>query len=104
MDDPRPLIDNEEEVRFIYELQYGSLSLSEEAQNWYKTMDWLELTRRPRYIGLPCVVYYEPKKKNSFPDKKLWGVLMTIEFKKRPQADGILFVCANQTKAPPLKM
>jgi hypothetical protein len=98
----RPLYDSPSDVKFFKahaKLTTPRIELSLDC------LPWDEMINSPITVPLPCFIYFEPKTwPERLPNGKLWGVLMTFTnfgFNHRPHSDGIVFVCADQTKDPP---
>lgn len=99
---PRPFYDDEKDVQFLKCLYEGSESLSPTSIAAFASLPWDTLINTPQFIGLPCLVYYEPPRKHSprnLPTGKLWAILMTIRIDEtlRPKSDGIVFVIGDQS-------
>lgn len=103
-----PWIDSKSETKLSQMIDFllcGEEALSPTQQLAFTCIEWKKLMETPRFVGLPAIIYFEPKKgHNPFPTGKLWGVLMTFMYfgsDKRPRTDGIVFVCGNQWQPPP---
>jgi hypothetical protein len=100
----RYLYDNDDDIKFLRWLHTGPERLSVQQQVAWSSIDWEWCMRTPRFIGLPAIIYFSPKKHNPFPTGVLWAILMTFKFngeKKKPRYDGIVFVGGNQYEQPP---
>lgn len=98
-------IDDVKDV-FIYTwLALGPERLSFAQSFALRCMPWEVMISTPLHIFLPTVIYYTPRTPcRNLPTGHLWAVLMTLEETRtstRMTAEGVVFVCADQTKEPP---
>lgn len=66
---------------------------------------WESAIAAPLTIPLPCVIEYSPVGYDAYllPHGTIFGVLMEFRLTHRkPKAEGIVFVCGDQTKLPPV--
>jgi hypothetical protein len=102
MDSPRPLYDDLEEDFPHRELLYAS----DKIMTSLSCLKWEDLMKTPLTIGLPCLISFTPGKKSNaigLPTGSLWGVLMEFTVfgpRKRPKADGVVFICGDQKNKP----
>jgi hypothetical protein len=100
----RYFYDDDNDIKFMKWLNEGPEALSIEQQLAFAAIDWEWCMHNPRFIGLPCVIYFAPKRENPFPTGRLWGILMTYNYygpRCKPRHDGIVFICGNQYVEPP---
>lgn len=100
MHSPKPFVDDLSEINEQLYRKQGDMDA-------LACVPWKKLRKTPIITTLPTVISWTPNvKPTPFPTGTLWGILMDFRYNEesRPKGEGIVFICKDQTKAPPMDL